>query len=83
MRTLGLPTDIEELRNFTFDDYEGARMPLGIAAAIAAGPDPASSLTADQIAMSNPYSVPYSGASPTLGVQTLTNMYTSGRVPYF
>lgn len=83
MRTLGLPTDIEELRNFTFDDYEGARMPLGIAAAIAAGPDPGSSLAADQVAMSNPYGVPYSGASPTLGVQTLTNMYTSGRVPYF
>ena len=79
MRTLGLPTDIDELRNFTFDDYEGASMPLGIAAAIALGPDPALSLTADQIAASNPYGV----ASPTLGVQILTNMYTSGRVPYF
>ena len=79
MRTLGLPTDIDELRNFTFDDYEGARMPLGIAAAVAAGPDPALSLAADQIAMSNPYG----GGAPTLGVQTLTNMYTSGRVPYF
>ena len=83
MRTLGLPTDIDELRNFTFDDYEGASMPLGIAAAIAAGPDPASSLAADQIAMSNPYGNPYGVASPTLGVQTLANMYTSGRVPYF
>lgn len=79
MRTLGLPTNIDELRNFTFDDYEGASMPLGIAAAVAAGPDPALSLTADQIAMSNPYGV----ASPTLGAQTIANMYTSDKVPYF
>ena len=79
MRTLGLPTDIDELRNFTFNDYEGASMPLGIAAAVAAGPDPALSLTADQIAMSTPYGV----ASPTLGAQTIANMYTSDKVPYF
>lgn len=83
MSTLGLPTDIDELRNFTFDNYQGARMPLGIATAVAAGQSPALSFAMDQMAMQNmaignPYDV-----APTLGSQIIANMYTSDKVPYF
>lgn len=79
MNALGLPTDIDKLRNFTFKDYQGAPMPLGIATAVAAGPSPTSALAMDQIAMSNPYG----GVAPVLGPQIIANMYTSGKVPYF
>lgn len=87
MRTLGLPTDIDELRNFTFKDYQGAPMPLGIATAVAAGPSPALSYAVDQIAkqnidMGNPYGNPY-GVAPVLGSQIIANMYTADKVPYF
>lgn len=83
MSTLGLPTDIDELRNFTFENYKGAPMPLAIATAVAAGPDPALSIAMDQMAMQdrvmgNPY-----GVAPILGPQIIENMYTSDRVPYF
>lgn len=79
MSTLGLPTDIDELRNFTFKDYQGAPMPLGIATAVATGPNPAVVSALDQIAMSNPYG----GVAPVLGPQIIANMYTSDKVPYF
>ena len=81
MSTLGLPTDIDELRNFTFDNYQGASMPIGIATAIASGQRPTllSNMDMDPVAMSNPYVV----ASNTLGPQIIANMYTSDRVPYF
>ena len=83
MSTLGLPTDIDELRNFTFDNYQGARMPLGIATAVAAGPNPTLSSAMDQVAMQNmAMGNPY-GVAPSLGSQIITNMYTSDRVPYF
>ena len=84
MSTLGLPTDIDELRNFTFDNYQGARMPLGIATAVAAGQSPALSFAMDQMAMQNmAIGNPYDAASPTLGSQIIANMYTSDKVPYF
>lgn len=79
MSALGLPTDIDELRNFTFKDYQGAPMPLGIATAVATGPNPALASAFDQIAMSNPYS----GVAPVLGPQIIANMYTSDKIPYF
>ena len=79
MSTLGLPTDIDELRNFTFKDYQGAPMPLGIATAVATGPNPALVSALDQMAMSNPYG----GVAPVLGPQIIANMYTSDKVPYF
>ena len=82
MSTLGLPTDIDELRNFTFDNYQGARMPIGIATAVAAGPSPTLSFAMDiamqNMAMGNPY-----GVAPDLGTQIIANMYTSDKVPYF
>ena len=83
MRTLGLPTNIDELRNFTFENYQGAPMPLGVATAVATGPNPDLSVAMDQMvarntAMSNPY-----GVAPTLGSQIIANMYTSDKVPYF
>lgn len=76
MSTLGLPTDIDELRNFTFKDYKGAPMPLGIATAVAAGPSPISALAMDQVAASN-------GVAPSLGSQIIANMYRSDKAPYF
>ena len=83
MRTLGLPTNIDELRNFTFENYQGAPMPLGVATAVATGPNPDLSVAMDQMvarntSMSNPY-----GVAPTLGSQIIANMYTSDKVPYF
>ena len=83
MRTLGLPTNIDELRNFTFENYQGAPMPLGVATAVAAGPNPDLSVAMDQMvarntSMSNPY-----GVAPTLGSQIIANMYSSDKVPYF
>lgn len=83
MRTLGLPTNIDELRNFTFENYQGAPMPLGVATAVATGPNPDLSVAMDQMvarntAMSSPYAV-----APTLGSQIIANMYTSDKVPYF
>ena len=82
MSTLGLPTDIDELRNFTFDNYQGARMPIGIATAVAVGKSPVlssvSQVNMQNMAMGNPY-----GVAPTLGSQIITNMYTSDKVPYF
>lgn len=81
MSTLGLPTDIDELRNFTFDNYQGASMPIGIATAIASGQRPTllSNMDMYTVDMGNPYVV----ASNTLGPQIIANMYTSDRVPYF
>lgn len=83
MRTLGLPTNLDELRNFTFENYQGAPMPLGVATAVATGPNPDLSVAMDQMvarntAMSSPYAV-----APTLGSQIIANMYTSDKVPYF
>lgn len=76
MSTLGLPTDIDELRNFTFKDYQGAPMPLGVATAVAAGPSPISALAMDQVGASY-------GVAPSLSTQIIANMHTSERVPYF
>ena len=83
MRTLGLPTNLDELRNFTFENYQGAPMPLGVATAVATGPNPDLSVAMDQMvarntAMSSPYAV-----APALGSQIIANMYTSDKVPYF
>ena len=83
MRTLGLPTNLDELRNFTFENYQGAPMPLGVATAVATGPNPELSVAMDQMvarntAMSSPYRV-----DPPLGSQIIANMYTSDKAPYF
>lgn len=83
MSTLGLPTDIDELRNFTFENYKGAPMPLAIATAVAAGPDPALSIAMDQMAMQDRVMGNSYGVAPILGPQIIENMYTSDRVPYF
>ena len=83
MHILGLPTNIDELRNFTFENYQGAPMPLGVATAVAAGTNPALSVAMDQMAAQNTAMINPYGVAPTLGYQILANMYRSDKAPYF
>lgn len=83
MHMLGLPTNIDELRNFTFENYQGAPMPLGVATAVAAGTNPALSVAMDQMAAQNTAMINPYGVAPTLGSQIIANMYRSDKVPYF
>lgn len=83
MHMLGLPTNIDELRNFTFENYQGAPMPLGIATAVATGTNPALLVAMDQMAAQNTSMINPYGVAPTLGSQIIANMYRSDKVPYF